>query len=147
MQFRRFVKTALVFLLLVPTAVACAPGQSTDPDPREFLLLNAPPGAIPVTVNEESFTIPSNRIAPGRTAFAVTNTGIYDHDFVLIPRDGDRYGMPIVHYHLHAGEGRGVEVTLAPGRYEIACLTVALKDGHATSNMSMGMHIPLEVAP
>lgn len=134
-------------LALAFFGAGCAPDAAPDPNPREFSTGHAPPGAIAVSVNAESFTLPISRVEQGRTAFVVTNTGTNHHDFVLVRRDGDRYGMPIVHYHLAPGEERGVEVTLSPGSYEIACLTVAMERGKAASNMSMGMHASLEVAP
>lgn len=134
-------------LALALLGAGCNPGTAPDPNPREFPVENAPPGAIDVSVNEVSFTLPAGRVEQGRTAFVVTNTGTEHHDFVLVRRDGDRYGMPIVHYHLVPDEERGVEITLFPGRYEIASLTAALERGQASSNMSMGMHVSLEVAP
>lgn len=136
-----------VALALAFFGAGCTPGTAPDPNPREFLVEHAPPGAIAVSVNEVSLTLPAGRVEQGRTAFVVTNTGTEHHDFVLVRRDGDRYGMPIVHYHLVPGEERGVEITLFPGRYEIACLTIAMEHGQAASNMSMGMHVSLEVAP
>ncbi len=134
-------------LALALLGAGCNPRTAPDPSPREFLAEHAPPGAIAVSVNEVSLTLHAGRVEQGRTAFVVTNTGTEHHDFVLVRRDGDRYGMPIVHYHLDPGEERGVEITLFPGRYEIASLAAAMERGKAASNMSMGMHASLEVAP
>lgn len=142
----RFLAPGAAFALAFFGA-GCAPGAAPDSSPREFSIEHAPPGAIAVSVNEQSFTLSTSRVERGRTAFLVTNIGTEHHDFVLVRRDGDRYGMPIVHYHLGPGEGRGIEVTLSPGRHEIACLGVAMEHGQAASHMSMGMHVPLEVAP
>ncbi len=84
----------------------------------------------------------------GTIDFVVHNAASERHELVIVPRDGDRYGMPFGEIEpFDAGQTHALRAQMAPGKYELVCLIISVIDGEPQSHMSRGMKVAFEVTP
>ncbi len=116
------------------------------PEPEEISLSEASESAVQVIIPDHHFDISTHSVKSGTIDFVVHNGADEPHEFVIVPRDGDRYGMPFGEIEpFDGGQTRALRAQLAPGKYEFVCLIIDVIDGEPKSHMSVGMKTSFEV--
>ena len=128
---------------------ACFTAEATRaPEPEEINPSEASDGAVQVVIPDYRFDISTRSVKAGTIDFVVRNDADEPHEFVIVPRDGDRYGMPFGEIEPFApGQTHALRAQLAPGTYEFVCLIIDVIDGEPKSHMSVGMKTGFEVTP
>ncbi|MBI5284076.1 MAG: cupredoxin domain-containing protein [Chloroflexi bacterium] len=139
-------------VMLVSAALlsaACFTAEATRvPEPEEIDPSQASADAVQVVVTDHRFDISTGHAKAGTIDFVVRNDADEPHEFVIVPRDGDRYGMPLGEIEpFEPGQTRALRAQLAPGSYEFVCLIIDVIDGEPKSHMSVGMKTGFEVTP
>jgi uncharacterized cupredoxin-like copper-binding protein len=114
----RIVRAVLVISTLIFFAAAC--GQKTPA-----------PSAVTVSIKEWAIEPAEMRVAAGKVTFTVTNAGTIDHDFAI--EGAGKIDL------ITPGDIKTLEITLAPGNYNILCDLAGHKEA--------GMVGKLTVAP
>ncbi len=118
------------------------------PEPEQISLSEASESAVQVIASNYHYDISTRSVKTGTIDFVVHNAASEQHEFVIVPRDGDRYGMPFgEHEPFDAGQTHALRAQLAPGKYELVCLIISVVDGEPKSHMSRGMKVEFEVTP
>ena len=101
-----------------------------------------------VIASSYHYDISTQSVKTGTIDFVVRNDASEQHEFMIVPRDGDRYGMPLGELEpFDAGQTHALRAELAPGRYELVCLIISVIDGEPKSHMARGMRTDFEVTP
>jgi hypothetical protein len=118
------------------------------PEPEEISPSEASESAVQVIASDYHYDISTQSVKAGTIDFVVRNDASEQHEFVIVPRDGDRYGMPLGELEpFDAGQTHALRAQLAPGKYELVCLIISVIDGEPKSHMSRGMKTDFEVTP
>ena len=144
--------------LIAVTALACYAEPHIRAEPRLIEPASASDDAIHILADEFSYETSANRVKPGVTDFVVVNSGDYEHEFVIVPLQDGRFGLPIGEIEaFQPGETRAMRADLAPGSYALVCLllrgsglsnhelTELSEDERVTPHMALGMTVPFEV--
>jgi hypothetical protein len=135
----------LIVTLVLAAACSTAQARLAD-DAREFDASKASPDAILVTASDYKFDLGRDSARAGQIEFVVGNIAMQNHEFVIVPVTGGRYGDPIGEVEsFPSHERRALRADLAPGTYAFVCLLVSVEDGIAQSHMGLGMNAPFEV--
>lgn len=134
--------------LVALTVAACGPARASPPASAPELIEPhaASADAVQVTANDYAFALSVDRMRAGAIDFVVKNAAERDHEFVVVPIEDGRFGLPIGEIEAFGGgETRAMRAELRPGQYELVCLIVSLNEGHAASHLALGMRTPFEV--
>jgi hypothetical protein len=116
------------------------------PAPEQISLSDASESAVQVTASDYHYNVSTPRVKTGTVDFVVHNAASEQHEFVIVPRDGDHYGMPFGELEpIDAGQTHALRAQLAPGKYEFVCLIISVIDGGPKSHMSLGEKADFEV--
>jgi cupredoxin-like protein len=130
------------------SAFACGAGDDEPvSEPKSIEPASASADAIQVVAADYAFALSAESVSAGTVDFVVRNEAARDHEFVIVPLEGDRFALPLGEIEAFgAGETRAMRAHLSPGRYEFVCLIVSISDGVPASHMALGMRTPFEVA-
>jgi hypothetical protein len=118
------------------------------PEPEQISVSDASESAVQVTASSYRYDVSARSVKTGTIDFVVHNAASERHEFVIVPRDGDRYGMPFGELEpFDAGQTHALRAQLAPGKYEFVCLIISLINGEPKSHMSLGQKADFEVTP
>jgi hypothetical protein len=118
------------------------------PKPELIDPSGASANAVLVVATDQHYDMATQSAKAGTIDFVVRNDASEQHEFVIVPRDGDRYGMPFGEIEpIDAGQTHALRADLAPGRYALVCLIISIKDGEPKSHMALGMKADFEVTP
>ncbi|TAK56634.1 MAG: hypothetical protein EPO22_13420 [Dehalococcoidia bacterium] len=128
-------------------SVACFNAEArTVPAPEEIDVSQASASAIHISAKGYQFDLPASSAKAGTIDFVVHNDSLNEHEFVIVPYEGDRYGMPIGEIEpFGGGETKALRVQLQPGSYRFVCLVISVVNGTPKSDMSRGMNAAFEV--
>lgn len=150
-------KLTVILGLAALLGAACITAEAMRvPEPEEISPSDASESAVQVTASSYHYDISTRSVKTGTIDFVVHNAASAQqenaageqHEFVIVPRDGDRYGMPFGEIEpFDAGQTRALRAQLAPGKYALVCLVISLIDGEPKSHMSRGMKVDFEVTP
>lgn len=149
-RVRRYFCVKLIMLpalaLVALTVAACGPARASPPAPELIDPHAASADAVQVTANDYAFALSVDRMRAGAIDFVVKNTAERDHEFVVVPIEDGRVGLPIGEIEAFGGgETRAMRAELRPGQYEFVCLIVSLNEGDAASHLALGMRTPFGV--
>ena len=131
--------------MTVSAACFSAKAQQVSP-PRLIPPEQASTSAVQVEQQDYKFNLKESRASAGTIDFVVRNGGKEDHEFVIVPVEGGRYGLPIGEIEAFApGEMRAMRAELRPGQYALVCLMVSVADDEPQSHMALGMRATFEV--
>lgn len=138
---------SLLGLAALLFGASCGPaGNQHNSPPRVLPPDRASASAIPVTLQEFGFEMDRDRTASGLVKFMLINEGGAHHEFMLVPFDGRRYGLPVAeHEALNPGQSGILRARLEPGRYRIVCLLITTSRGSPESHLELGMVADFEV--
>jgi hypothetical protein len=143
------VRALLICVASGVVLIACASSRGQVASDTRALAIAADvasPHAVQVSLREYAIDVEPNIYAAGRIDFVAKNTGREEHELVIVPRDGDRYGPPVAQVkHIGTGESQALRVQLEPGRYSLVCLIVSRPDEQLQSHMALGMEASFEV--
>lgn len=142
-------KSAL--LAIAAVCVLAAGACLSESSPALVVESSDRPGEGIDTVNlratDFAFSADRASVPGGDVQFRVENAGTERHEFVLVPVDGEHYGMPVAQSApLDPGETRYIRVNVSAGTYRVVCLRVSVVEGVPLSHMPLGMSADLEVA-
>jgi len=127
---------------------SCGGGMPTAGEGEPLPVGRLGQDAIAVRQRDYAFDAEDIRVSSGRVEFKVTNQGSGPHELVVVPRDGDRFGLPVAEAGAQdPGASSGLRVNLGPGHYSIVCLLVATPPEGPVSHMELGMRFDFEVSP
>jgi len=128
-------------------SVACFNAEARAvPAPQEIDVSQAAPNAIHISANDYQFDLSAAATNAGTVDFVVHNDSLSEHEFMIVPYQDDRYGMPIGEIEpFGGGETKAMRVQLEPGHYRFVCLVISVVNGTPQSDMSRGMNVPFEV--
>jgi hypothetical protein len=127
--------------------VACFNAEArVVPAPQEIDLSQASANAIHVSAKDYEFDLPTTSAPRGTFDFVVHNESLSEHEFMIVPYNDGRYGMPIGEIEpFGGGETKALRVTLEPGHYRFVSLVISVASGIPESDMSRGMNVGFEV--
>ena len=142
-------RLSILLGLMALVGAACITAQARRvPEPELISLSEASENAVQVVASDYHYDISTQRVKAGTIDFVVHNAWGEQHEFMIVRRDGDRYGMPIGEIEpFDAGQTHALRAELAPGTYEFVCLIISIIDGEPKSHMSRGMKADFEVTP
>jgi iron uptake system component EfeO len=98
----------IVTLLAVPALAACGGGSSGP--------------SVKVTAGESSCAVAKTSLAPGKTTFAVHNSGSKVTEVYVYAKSGSEFSKTVEEAEdIGPGTSRELTVDLAAGTYEVAC--------------------------
>jgi iron uptake system component EfeO len=98
----------IVTLLAVPSLAACGGGSSGP--------------SVKVTAGESSCAVAKTSLAPGKTTFAVHNSGSKVTEVYVYAKSGSEFSKTVEEAEdIGPGTSRELTVDLAAGTYEVAC--------------------------
>jgi hypothetical protein len=116
------------------------------PAPQEIDVSQASANAIHVSAKDFQFDLPTTSAPSGTLDFVVHNESLSEHEFMIVPYNHGRYGMPIGEIEpFGGGETKALRVTLEPGHYRFVSLVISVASGIPESDMSRGMNVDFEV--
>lgn len=142
-------RLSIVLGLAALLGAACFTAEARRvPAPEQISLSEASERAVQVIASNYHYDISTRSVKTGTIDFVVHNAASEQHEFVIVPRDGDRYGMPFGELEpFDAGQTHALRADLAPGRYTLVCLIISVIDGEPKSHMSLGQKADFEVTP
>jgi hypothetical protein len=142
-------KLTVILGLAALLGAACFTAEARRvPEPEQISVSDASESAIQVTASSYQYDVSARSVKAGTIDFVVHNAASEQHEFVIVPRDGDRYGMPFGELEpFDAGQTHALRAQLAAGKYELVCLIISVIDGEPKSHMALGMKADFEVTP
>ena len=118
----------------------------TVPAPELIDVSQASAAAIHISAKDYRFDLPISSAKSGTIDFVVQNESLSEHDFIIVPYEDGRYGMPVGEIGpFGGGESKALRVHLEPGDYRFVCLMISDLNGSPRSHMSSGMNAAFEV--
>jgi len=142
-------RLSIVLGLAALLGTACIAAEARRvPAPEQISLSEASESAVQVVASSYHYDISTRSVKTGTIDFVVHNAASEQHEFVIVPRDGDRYGMPFGELEpFDAGQTHALRAQLAPGKYEFVCLIISVIDDEPKPHMSLGQKADFEVIP
>ena len=142
-------RLSILLGLAALVGAACVTAEARRvPEPEEISASEASENAVQVIASNYHYELSTRSVKAGTIDFVVHNAASEQHEFMIVPRDGDRYGMPLGELEpFDAGQTHALRAELAPGRYELVCLIISVIDGEPKSHMARGMRTDFEVTP
>ena len=131
---------------LLATACFSAHGEEMA-EPQRIDVSDASRAAVTVEASDFKFAASTRSVKDGTIDFVVTNVGTQLHEFVIVPKDDERFLLPLGEIEpFPVGDKRAIRAQLAPGSYELVCLIVSIPaGGEPSSHMALGMRSAFEV--
>ena len=116
------------------------------PPPEEIDVSQAAASAIHISAKSFQFDLAASSAKAGTIDFVVSNDSLNEHEFVIVPYENGRYGMPAGEIEpFGGGETRALRAQLEPGNYRFVCLVISVEKGVPKSDLSRGMNAAFEV--
>ncbi len=140
-------KSAVFLALLALPFAACFSAEARSvPAPEEIDPVEASPAAVHVSATDYQFNLTAASAHAGTIDFVVHNDSLNEHEFMIVPIEGGRYGTPIGEIEpFGGGETLALRAQLPPGNYRFVCLIISVIDDKPRSHMSRGMNVAFTV--
>ncbi len=127
--------------------VACFNAEARSaPAPEKIDVSQASANAVHVSATDYQFDLTAASAKAGAVDFVVSNDSLNEHEFVIVPYEDGRYGMPVGEIEpFGGGETKALRATLDPGQYRFVSLVISVENGTPKSDMSRGMNAAFEV--
>ena len=128
---------------------ACFNAEARSVPPAEEIApVEASTAAVRVSATDYQFTLTAVRAKAGTIDFVVHNNSLTEHEFMIVPFENGRYGVPVAEIEpFGGGETKALRAQLAPGHYRFVCLVISVVNDTPRSDMSRGMNALFEVTP
>ena len=127
------------------TLTGCVSRSQVTAPPVTLPADDATSTAVNVVGGDFGFAMATRSVDAGVVEFLFTNKGIEPHEMVIVPVDGDRYGLPIAEIEIiESGQSAVLRADLPRGAYALVCLVITADDSQPRSHMELGMFVEFE---